>query len=142
MVLGSAGDVSISELVTKGEVIGAYARGTGWSHDGLVRLAKEYGVEAFRRERMSMREIQDLLDHRNVVIASIKWAFEPVRSLREKLFFWKKRGGHLALVIGYDSEGFYVHHTSTLLEYNWEDKLIPWPVFRAGFTGRGIVLKL
>lgn len=73
-------------------------------------------------------------------MASIKWAFKPTKKFKERIFFWKRQGGHLALLTGYDQDGLYVHHTSTRAEYNWENKHISWKQFDDGFTGRGIVI--
>ena len=136
--------VSVSELVAKGRKISAYDYTYGWSHDGLVSLAKEYGLEAKRYERLSLDDLKNFLDHGRVVIISIKWAFEDQKTLKEKIMFWKKIGGHLALVVGYDSDSgnFIVHHTSIRPEFNWENRRVSQDVFRKSFTGRGIVIKL
>ena len=58
--------------------------------------------------------------------------------------FWKKIGGHLALVVGYDSDSgdFIVHHTSIRPEFNWENEHVSQNAFKKSFTGRGIVIKL
>lgn len=136
--------VSISELITKGKKIGAYNHTHGWSHDGLVNLAEKYGLEAKRYERLSLDDLKNFLDRGYVIVVSIKWAFKKQKNLKERIMFWKKFGGHLALVVGYDSDSgdFIVHHTSIHPEFNWEHKYISRDVFRKSFTGRGIILKV
>ncbi|MEX0930219.1 MAG: C39 family peptidase [Candidatus Paceibacterota bacterium] len=131
----------IAAVIRRGREIGAYSHKTGWSHQGLAELARQYGVTAQPLEGLRPDDLVKLLDGGVLVIVSIKWAFEPRKTVRERLTFWKKRGGHLALVIGHD-EGrrFYVHHTSIAPGYNWENKHISLDRFKKGFTGRGIIV--
>ncbi|HAO64495.1 TPA: hypothetical protein DCQ44_00765, partial [Candidatus Taylorbacteria bacterium] len=96
-VLGKQID-SISQIIVKGRLAGAYSHKFGWSHTGLAALAISYDTEAFVLENMGVERIKSFIDQGMLVIVSIKWAFEPARSLKERLFFWKKKGGHLALV--------------------------------------------
>ncbi len=137
---------SIAEYIKKGIEIGAYKNSVGWSHNGLARLAKEFGFSADNREGVSPAELRKALKQNFLAIISIKWAFEDYRSLKEKILFWKKFGGHLALAIGFENEeeklkGFYVHHTSLRPEYNWQSKFLPLEKFEQGFTGRCIMIK-
>lgn len=136
---------SISEYIKKGVEIGAYTDALGWNHAGLVRLAQYFGIPATAHKIFNTQEIKDALLRNCLCIISIKWAFKPRKSLKEKIFPWKKIGGHLALVVGFKEEGgilsgFYVNHTSILQEYNWENTFIPIKKFREGFTDRGIVI--
>lgn len=41
---------SVTELIEEGIESGAYIEGVGWRHDGLVKLAKQYGANAYRGE--------------------------------------------------------------------------------------------
>lgn len=138
---------SIAKVINKGVEIGAYADSVGWSHHGLVHLAKAFGFSANNYVKKSDDDVRAALKDNALAIVSIKWAFKNKRGLKEKILFWKKYGGHLALVIGYknnkegDLEGFYVHHTSTTDTYNWEAKFIPLEEFNQGFTGRFITIK-
>lgn len=136
---------SIKEYIKKGVEIGAYEDSTGWSHDGLVRLANELGFSAIRRGNIGVAELREALGKGYLPIVSIKWAFEGRRTLKEKILFWKKVGGHLALVVGFkgekEPEGFFVHHTSIRPAYNWPNKYLPVAEFERGFTGRCIFVK-
>ncbi|MDP3989270.1 MAG: hypothetical protein Q8P93_03495 [bacterium] len=137
---------SIAEYIKRGLAIGAYRDSVGWSHSGLAQLAKEFGYTGENREGVCASELQEVLQHNILPIVSIKWAFENTRSVKEKLLFWKRYGGHLALVIGFASEethlkGFYVHHTSLRPEYNWQGRFLPLERFERGFTGRCILIK-
>lgn len=131
----------ISNIITKGLQLNAYSHEQGWSHEGLARLGRLYGVKAVATGGLNNSNLISSLEQGAVPVVSIKWAFLPDKSLKEKIFFWKRRGGHLALVIGYEpNEGFYVNHTSTDPDYNWENKLIPFEQFNKAFTGRAIIL--
>lgn len=136
---------SISSLIKQGVEMGAYADKTGWGHSGIVKLAESNGLKATAYEKLKPEDIKNALQEGSFVIVSIKWAFENYKTFKEKILFWKKYGGHLALVVGYKEEnnkleGFYVHHTSIRPEYNWENRFIPPDKFLGGFTGRGIVM--
>ncbi|MEK7124864.1 MAG: hypothetical protein AAB864_00465 [Patescibacteria group bacterium] len=137
---------SISEYIKKGVEIGAYKDPAGWNHSGLAQLAKEFGFSAENREGVNPAELHEALKQHFLPIISVKWAFENYRTLKEKVLFWKKFGGHLALVVGFEEEsgelkGFYIHHTSTRPEYNWQYKFLPLQKFEQGFTGRCIMVK-
>jgi len=132
------------ELITKGQELGAYTDVNGWSHQGLVELAKQLGLEA-KAGRYTPEQIEQELAAGNLIIVSIKWGFRSEKSVKERILFWKKYGGHLALVIGVEKEGneikhFIVHHTSIRKNYNWSSKPIPLAQFKEGYTGRAIIL--
>jgi hypothetical protein len=132
---------SISEIIQKGETLGAYSHAHGWSHQGLSNISRQYGIHGIVQEKMTHNDMVKFLDQGALPIVSIKWAFENKKTLKERFMFWKKDGGHLALVIGYEKDkGFYVHHTSITEGFNWENKLIPFADFNQAFTGRGIIL--
>lgn len=130
---------STTKLIKVGQKLGAYSHDHGWKHNGLVSLAKKLGLNA-SGERMSSDDLKQALQERKIPIVSIKWAFNPSKSIKERIFFWKKYGGHLAVVVGYDNEGFYVNHTSKVAKENWKARLIPYAKFKAGYTGRAILI--
>lgn len=137
---------SIADMIRTGIKLKAYTHKDGWSHDGLIKVAKYYGLEAEKISRASIKKLVNFIDKGYFPIISIKWAFQNNKNRKERLLFWKKYGGHLALVIGYERDkneikGFIVNHTSIIPEYNWENKLIPIDMFKKGFTGRAIVVK-
>ena len=132
------------DLIKQGQTLGAYTDAHGWSHDGLVHLAERIDMKATRENR----KVTALAEHcksGGLACISIKWGFLSRKSTKEKLFFWKKYGGHLALVVGVEMEkekvtGFYVHHTSIRETYNWEMRFVPVKDFRRGYTGRCILI--
>jgi hypothetical protein len=137
---------SISDYIKKGVEIDAYKDSVGWDHAGLANLSKEFGFLAIVCGGMGVDEIREALKNNFLPIISIKWAFRDNKSLKEKILFWRKYGGHLALVAGYKEvgglvEGFYIHHTSIIPEYNWQYEYVPLKKFELGFTGRSIIVK-
>lgn len=135
----------IIDYIKNGLRLSAYSDSRGWSHDGLARIAKAFGHQAEASVQLNPADLQKALDNRKLPIVSIKWAFENSWILRDVLLFWKKRGGHLVLVTGYEVsgsklKGFYVHHTSTLDSYNWKHKFIPLNQFVSGYTGRCVLV--
>ncbi len=71
----------------------------GWIHDKLLEIAKSYGIEAFRKEKMKdVQELKDFLNKNNPVIVSV----------RAKRFLEEFDGKfHQIILTGYDDKGFY-----------------------------------
>lgn len=135
----------VIEFIQRGVALGAYTHELGWSHHGLGTLAAEYGLRSRPFEQATPGDIAGMIQAGALPIVSISWAFEDHRTLQQKLLFWKKYGGHLALVIGFAGaadapEGFSLHHTSKRLPYNWVNRFVPTKKFMFGFTGRGVAL--
>ncbi len=136
---------SLSGLIQKGLDIKAYTEKFGWDHKGLMRLGEEYSLKSKHYEKISPKSLKNYIQQNSIPIISIKWAFENKKNWKKYLMPWKKYGGHLALITGYEIEnkeltGFYVHHTSIKPEYNWPHTFIPINTFKAGFTGRAIIV--
>ena len=134
----------ISEYIKKGQSIGAYSDTMGWKHAELAILAGLFGCSGEAREQVDSTYLRDMLRKKMLPIVSIKWAFEEAKTFKERFLFWKKTGGHLALIVDYkghaDVEGFYVHHTSTRQAYNWQRHYIPIKQFEQTFTGRCVIV--
>ena len=133
--------IKTQELIKNGLDINAYGHRNGWEHESIKKLANNLGLNTEIHSGSSLEELRSLIDRGFLVIVSIKWAFQDKKFLKERIVFWKKYGGHMALVIDYKKDGFLVHHTSTKPEYNWENKLVPYRDFENSFTGRCIALK-
>lgn len=134
---------STKELIDQGLVLGAYTEAAGWSHAGLVKLAHAIGLDA-KQQTFTLIDLQKAIDENQVPIVSVKPGFRTDKSLKERLLFWKRYGGHLVTVVGYKLEqghlfGFFVHHTSSGGN-DWQGQLIPLETFRRSFSGRGIVV--
>ncbi|MDP3880894.1 MAG: hypothetical protein Q8Q32_01785 [bacterium] len=134
----------IKEIIGLGVKQGAFSDATGWSHQGLAKLIEGFGFKATPRT-MNSDQLKEAIENNSIPIISIKWAFNNKKSLKERILFWKKYGGHLGVITGFEEEngkitGFYVHHTSKRKEQNWQNRLLPVKDFLKGYTGRGILV--
>lgn len=137
-------ELDTASLINQGLEVGAYTDRDGWRHSGLCELAEKLGLRA-TSGAFSCEQLEKAVQDGGLAIISIKWAFEPEKSIKERVLFWRKYGGHLALVVGVKKngaplEGFYIHHTSIHQEYNWPARFIPLDTFKAGYTGRAITV--
>jgi hypothetical protein len=142
---GQPASAPIAEYIIRGLALDAYIEPAGWKHPGLIRLAEAFNFHARTHAHVTPGELRNALLENKLPIISIKWAFKNHKTFKEKILFWKKYGGHLAVVTGFEESagkltGFYVHHTSIRPEYNWHNKFIPLKEFQVGFTGRCIII--
>ncbi len=133
------------QLIQEGLNSKAYTDQHGWIHGGLVELARSHGLRG-EAQAMSTEHIGQAIKRGDLVVVSIRWGFQGPRTLKEWLMFWKRRGGHLAVVTGARWRGnrllgFYVHHTSKRPPYDWRARFIPARRFTWGYTGRAILLQ-
>lgn len=136
---------SIREYIRTGLELKAYTDERGWDHGGLIRLARHYGAHATRETSVSLTQLTDWVRQGCIPLVSVKWGFETTKSLKERLLFWKKYGGHIAVVVGFEPDdcpnSILVHHTSKRTEGNWMYRPIPFDTFKASFTGRCILVQ-
>jgi hypothetical protein len=111
----------------------------GWIHDGLVRMARSYGVNGSAFRHACAEDVAEQIARDHPCIVSITAGFEgcqPGPSGRAL-----PSGGHLAVAFGcrYDDDnavqGFLVHHPSSWPEYNWREKIIGIRSFEQSFSG-------
>jgi ABC-type bacteriocin/lantibiotic exporter with double-glycine peptidase domain len=82
---------SIPALNRAGHKLGAYIRNVGWSHVGLVRLARRYGMDGVKYDwsllsgREALKKLPPLM-RRGPVLASV-WRYPK-----------KRQGGHLVVL--------------------------------------------
>lgn len=144
MLRGEELSPPIRQYIRDGVELKAYTHEAGWFHAGLVALAEKYGAHARALRRQSIDDVRKLLDDGNLVIASIKASFKTDKTLRERVKFWSKSGGHLALVTGYTNESpaLVVHHASAHAERNYPDLHVGPRTFARAFTGSAIAVSL
>ncbi|MFA6340721.1 MAG: C39 family peptidase [Candidatus Paceibacterota bacterium] len=125
---GKAEDVSIDDLIKKGQDIGGYGK-SGWFHDSIVALAKDLGLEVHREEKIDTEEgllhIKGSIDKNDPVIVSI------VKDILGQKKF------HTVVITGYEEKdgkisGFYFHDPeSTSDERNREAKFVDTDIFKS-----------
>jgi len=145
MERGEPLSLPINKFIQQGVAVGAYNDALGWMHKGLTDLAQSYGVSAKAHRNVKLEKLKEFLSKGYLPIISIKVGFVPKKRLRERILFWRKFGGHLALAVGFEEEegklrGFYVNHTSIRENWNWEQHFIPLVKFKHGFTGSCVVV--
>ena len=135
----------IVEYIRIGRESEYYSDNRGWSHQGLAEFARKFQLGGVNKENFCNQSIIECIDKGNLVLASVKTGFINKKNWLEKIFFWKKWGGHIVVVLGYKIvggkiAGYYVHHTSVFPELNWENKFISWEKFKDVFTGRVVII--
>lgn len=101
----SAKTPPLYEMVLQGEKDGGHIK-SGWLHDYSIQVAKSYGLEAMREEKMevdiSLKKIKQSLEKKEPVIVSV------LRNLSEENKF------HQVVLVGFEEKngeilGFYYH---------------------------------
>ncbi|EKD23741.1 MAG: hypothetical protein ACD_81C00188G0016 [uncultured bacterium] len=128
---------TLQTLIDRGVVIHAYLAGIGWTHQGLIDLAKEYGFigERFDYAKNDPQEGFDVLLNnvkKGPVIVSIHKDFNI------------KNGGHLVVVNGYTKTPteiilHIVDPKSKRIKY--AIRTVPQKKFVAGWKKRFIVIR-
>lgn len=127
----------LQTLIDQGVKRGAYLPGIGWTHQGLIDLAKTYEFTGERFDythNKPQESITALLDHikQGPIIASIHKDFK------------QKNGGHLIVLNGYDVDAMGV--TFHIVDPKSKKKkraikTIPEAIFMQGWKKRCIVIR-
>jgi hypothetical protein len=62
----------ISEYVQIGQKMKAYTHTLEWSHEGLARVASNFGLQAITRVKLTSQDLKYFLDQKSLVIISTK----------------------------------------------------------------------
>jgi uncharacterized protein YvpB len=109
---------SINDLIKKGEADGGYGK-SGWFHDSIVNLAKEYGLDAHREENiLGIESLKNSLDKNNPIIVSVtKFILGQTKFHTIVLTGYEEVGGEVS--------GFYFHDPeSTSIERHRESQFV------------------
>ena len=127
---------AIIHLIGLGYNQKAYIDGVGWTHDGLIRLAKRFGFEGERFDVNSLPEEEGLkklfkaLETKPVIASIYKDSIQ-------------QNGGHLVVLTGFDSKRnliFYNDPGAVIRDKVWQK--VPFPAFQKAWKKRFIVLHL
>jgi len=137
---------SLDEMIVQGDAIGAYGK-SGWEHDGLVALAKQYGVKLERVEwRQSDDRNSDELNEEgiNVILRQLE-AGSPVIVSAIKNFEVKNKF-HMVLIVGVEIEegivkGFYYHDSDSYTETKGAYQFVPFGIFSTAWRRMAIFAK-
>ncbi len=127
----------LDEMIAKAAAMGAYGD-SGWYHDGLIAVAKEYGIDAWRKEDMDttsgVKEMYEMLSHGGLVVVSV------VQRLLGRHKF------HQVLLIGYreegnDFKGFYYHDPMSSDREQGKALYVEADIFKVYWRNKAIFLK-
>lgn len=120
---------SLLSLCEEALTRGGYDMENGWIHDYLVTKAKEFGLEAYRKEGLiDVQEIIASLDAGNPVIVSVE-----KRVLEQKRF-------HLITLVGYDAERLYYHEPESTDKEKGKFRSCDVSTFMQYFRGKAIFI--
>ena len=127
---------TLDEMIAQGCAIGAHGE-YGWKHDGLVALARQYGVKLSRNEwRQSESKTTDELneDGINFLISEIRSGRPVIVSAVKN--FEEDDKFHMVILTGFEEEsgevaGFYYHDSDTASRGDGENLYVPINIFRA-----------
>ncbi len=129
--------LSIDDLFVQCESKGGYGP-SGWYHDALISLAKEYGFSAERKEGMDMNAgvatLKESLDGGNPVIVSvIKYTLGQTKF-------------HIVTITGYEENngevtGFYYHDPESLSREKAKNLFVSMEIFKKYWRKMAIFIK-
>lgn len=125
----------LDEMILQGEALGAYGE-SGWKHDGLMALAKQYGVKLSRNEwRQSETKTPDELNEEgvNFLISELRAGRPVLVSAIKK--FQEDDKFHMVVLTGFEEKdailtGFYYHDSAAQSRGEGENLFVPMDIFR------------
>jgi hypothetical protein len=130
---------SLDELLRAGLAIGAHMKDIGWTHRGLVELAKQYGYEGYNMDLAPQSPNPKTLDQawtslvheleRGPVMVSVWRYFEP-----------EPHGGHMVVVTGWDGQLVALNDPIEMSEREGR-KLLALESFLHAFKQRYVVIR-
>jgi len=126
----------LDEMTMQGNAIGAYGD-SGWKHDGLIALAKQYGVKLSRAEwRKSESKSPDELNVEgvNFLISELRAGRAVIVSAIKK--FEELDKFHIVVLTGFEEKdgaviGFYYNDSDAHTRADGESQFVPLDIFRS-----------
>ncbi len=117
--------ISLPQLVNKGVEEGGFGK-SGWLHDYLVKVFKDYGYECYRKEGMRDRDVEEIR-------VAIK-AGNPVIVSAQRMMF-DRRIFHMVIITGVretqlgELEGFFYHDPAGIRMEDVTNLYVSVPIF-------------
>lgn len=140
MVLKFCGrPVPLDDLLQEGLAVGAYREGIGWTHRGLVELARRHGCHAYNIDVAPNSTTPKLADAAwGMLTTELEWG--PVLASVHSRFDPTVPDGHIVVVTGWDGELVALNDPVELTEREGH-KLLAAAVFRRAFKQRYIAVR-
>ena len=137
---------TLDEMIAQGCAIGAHGE-YGWKHDGLVALARQYGVKLSRNEwRQSESNTPDELNEEgvNFLISELRSGRPVIVSAVKN--FEEDDKFHMVILTGFEEEsgevtGFYYHDSDTTSRGDGKNLHVSINIFRAKWRRMAIFKK-
>lgn len=137
---------ALDEMILQGEAIGAHGE-SGWKHDGLIALARQYGEKLSRSEwRQSDTKTSDELNKEGIdfLVKTLDLGTPIIVSAIKK--FKEIDKFHTVLLTGYEIEndritGFYYHDSDVTTRGDGENLFVPINVFEKNWRRMAIYKK-
>jgi hypothetical protein len=132
-------------MIHKGLQQEAYKPGVGWIHQGLAKMAEEYGLLGIAHRDKNAQDVVAEISAQKPCIISVTPRFAGGKPDENGNLYSK--GGHLVVAYGceIDDKGnpvaFLVHHPSCFLDCNWPAHRASIEEFEASFSGNYIVFQ-
>ncbi len=125
---------SVDEMIRQGEAIGAYGP-SGWTHDGLLSLARKYYTKLSRAEwRQAEGKTSDELNEEGIafLISELRASHPLMVSAIKNFEFVDKF--HMVVLTGFEEEdgkvtGFYYHDSDTHHRKEGKNIFVPIEIF-------------
>jgi len=108
----------------------SYVPGAGWLHQYFVDIAKQYGMEAYRKSPFSTAEIKNELDNGKLIISSCN-----------RKFLGRIVSTHMIVITGYSPNGLYYVDPASITRNQQEDHyLASYEDFEKDYNDRSIII--
>mgnify|MGYP001603265812 CR=1 FL=1 len=143
-------DVRLNDLLDRGLEAVAYREDVGWIHQGLIDLARLFGLNGGRKSvGENIEKIGEYVINHKVVIASVTVGFEAGKEYKKEdgSYYKMQKGGHLVVVFGVEVENgkvknLLLHHPSSWQSYEWHHHKISREDFLGSFSKKGNIIYL
>lgn len=129
---GQVGEKTIPDILSlcsEAKDKGGYHMENGWVHDYIITKAKEFGLQAYRKEGITtLEEIYSFLGNGNPVIVSVE-----KRVLEQTRF-------HMIVVVGYDENSIIYHETESTDKEKGQYRVCSKDIFMEYWRGKAIFI--
>lgn len=141
---------SLAQLLDKGLAQGAYLRGAGWIHQGVVDMAADFGMRGFCESiGHDAQKLASYIEAGSIVLASVTPDFKGGEQYRapDGTRRHRARGGHIVVLYGMQKDdatgtvaSFRVHHPHYRADLEYAARDISVSSFLDSFSDKGTIM--